>query len=102
MASVKTRTSRRTFTTARVPTGVAITPSTVKPTWGTGLTITGTVSGSGTTAVAAFLAGRSDRAVEVQLPGGKLQLEYLESGHVLMTGPAKTTFTATIDIPSFG
>lgn len=47
-----TRTSNRTFTTSRVPTGVAITPSTVKPTWGTGLSITGTVSGSGTTPVA--------------------------------------------------
>ncbi len=47
-----TRTSNRTFTTARVPTGVAITPSTVRPTWGTGLTIAGTVSGSGTTPVA--------------------------------------------------
>ena len=47
-----TRTSNRTFTTARVPTGVSITPSTVRPTWGTGLTISGTVSGSGTTPVA--------------------------------------------------
>ncbi|MBE2317583.1 hypothetical protein DVA67_016490 [Solirubrobacter sp. CPCC 204708] len=46
------RTSNRTFTTPRVPTGVAITPSTVRPTWGSGLTITGTVSGSGTTPVA--------------------------------------------------
>ncbi len=35
-----------------MPTGVAITPSTVRPTWGSGLTITGTVSGSGTTPVA--------------------------------------------------
>jgi len=47
-----TRGGNRTFTTSRVPTGVAITPSTVRPTWGTGLTITGTVSGSGTTPVA--------------------------------------------------
>lgn len=47
-----TRGGNRTFTTPRVPTGVAITPSTVKPTWGSGLTITGTVSGSGTTPVA--------------------------------------------------
>jgi diaminopimelate epimerase len=72
-------------------------------TWerGAGITLAcGT--GACASAVAAFLAGRSDRAVEVQLPGGKLQVEYLESGHVLMTGPAKTIFTATIDIPSFG
>lgn len=47
-----TRTSNRTFTTSRVPTGVAITPSTVKPKWGTGLTIQGSVTGSGTTPIA--------------------------------------------------
>lgn len=46
------RTSNRTFTTSRVPTGVAITPSTVRPTWGSGLTINGSVTGSGTTPVA--------------------------------------------------
>jgi hypothetical protein len=43
------RTSNRTFTTGRAPTGIAVTPSTIRPTWGTGLTMTGTVSGSGTT-----------------------------------------------------
>ena len=40
-----TRGSNRAFTTSRAPTGVAITPSTIRPVWGTGLTITGTVSG---------------------------------------------------------
>jgi hypothetical protein len=47
-----TRTTNRTFTTGRAPTGLAVTPSTVRPTWGSGLTMTGTVSGSGTTPVA--------------------------------------------------
>jgi hypothetical protein len=47
-----TRTTNRTFTTPRVPTGVAIKASTTRPRWGTGLTITGTVSGSGRTPVA--------------------------------------------------
>ena len=46
------RGGNRTFTTGKAPTGVAITPSTVRPTWGTGLTITGTVSGAGSTPVA--------------------------------------------------
>ncbi len=47
-----TRGSNRTFTTGKVPTGVAVTPSTVRPIWGNGVAFTGTVSGSGTTPVA--------------------------------------------------
>ena len=47
-----TRGSNRSFTTPRIPTGVAITPSTIRPVWGTGLTITGTVSGVNSTPVA--------------------------------------------------
>ena len=47
-----TRGSNRTFTTGKVPTGVAVTPSTVRPIWGNGVSFTGTVSGSGTTPVA--------------------------------------------------
>jgi hypothetical protein len=47
-----TRGSNRTFTTRRAPTGVAVTPSTVRPVWGTGLTMSGMVSGSGTTPLA--------------------------------------------------
>jgi hypothetical protein len=38
--------SSGTFTTAKAPTGVAITPSTIRPIWGTGLTISGSVSGA--------------------------------------------------------
>jgi hypothetical protein len=50
-AGVK-RGSNRTFTTPKAPTGVAITPSTVRPIWGSGLTISGTVSGAGSLPVA--------------------------------------------------
>ena len=46
------RTANRTFTTARVPTGVAITPSARRTIWGSGLTVTGNVTGSGRTPVA--------------------------------------------------
>lgn len=47
-----TRGSNRAFTTSKAPTGVAITPSTIRPIWGSGLTITGTVSGAGSIPVA--------------------------------------------------
>jgi hypothetical protein len=47
-----TRGSNRSFTTSRLPTGVAITPSTIRPVWGSGLTITGTVSGVSSTPMA--------------------------------------------------
>ena len=46
--AARTARSRR----SRVPTGVAITPSTIRPVWGSGLTITGTVSGVNSTPVA--------------------------------------------------
>ncbi len=46
------RGGNRTFTTSKAPTGVAITPSTIRPIWGSGLTITGTVSGAGSIPVA--------------------------------------------------
>ncbi len=46
------RGGNRSFTTSRAPTGVAITPSTVRPIWGSGLTVSGTVSGAGSTPVA--------------------------------------------------
>lgn len=65
----------------------------IQRTWerGAGITL---ACGTGACAcgVAAFLNGFSDRQVEVQLPGGKLQIEYLEDGRVLMSGPAETVF----------
>lgn len=65
----------------------------IQKTWerGAGATLAcGT--GACASAVAAFLTGRANRAVEMQLPGGSLFIEYLESGEVLMTGPAETVF----------
>jgi hypothetical protein len=46
------RGGNRTFTTPKAPTGVAITPSTIRPIWGSGLTISGSVSGAGSVPVA--------------------------------------------------
>lgn len=42
--------------------------------------------------VAGSLTGRSDRNVAIDLPGGRLEIEYADSGHVFMTGPAVTVF----------
>jgi len=47
-----TRGGNRSFTTPKAPTGVAITPSTIRPIWGTGLTIAGSVSGAGSVPIA--------------------------------------------------
>jgi hypothetical protein len=46
------RGANRSFTTPKAPTGVAITPSTIRPIWGSGLTISGSVSGAGSLPVA--------------------------------------------------
>ncbi|MDK9721320.1 MAG: diaminopimelate epimerase [Rhodospirillales bacterium] len=45
-------------------------------------------SGACAAAVAAQRRGLTSRRVEIELDGGVLHLHYLESGHVLMTGPA--------------
>ena len=65
----------------------------IQKTWerGAGATLAcGT--GACASAVAGFITGRSDRDVEMRLPGGSLQINYLETGEVLMTGPAETVF----------
>jgi len=49
-------------------------------------------TGACSVAVAGFLTGRSDRNVDIRLPGGHLKLEYQEDGRVFMTGPAETVF----------
>ncbi|MBS1722084.1 MAG: diaminopimelate epimerase [Armatimonadetes bacterium] len=43
-------------------------------------------------AVASFLTGRSDKRCIVSLPGGDLEVEYADDGHVFMTGPADAVF----------
>ncbi len=68
----------------------------IQRTWerGAGMTLAcGT--GACACAVAAFLNGLADRQVKIDLPGGQLQIHYLESGRVLMTGPAVTSFHGT-------
>ena len=63
-------------------------------TWerGSGITL---ACGTGASAVcvAGVLTGRTERAVLAHLPGGDLELEWSENGHVFMTGPATEVFS---------
>ena len=49
-------------------------------------------TGSCATLVAAALTGRTKREAEVQLDGGRLQIEWAANNHVYMTGPAEKVF----------
>lgn len=49
-------------------------------------------TGACATAVAAILTGRCKSPVKVTLPGGSLDIDISDNGHVLMTGPATTVF----------
>jgi len=46
--------------------------------------------------VAAHLTGRTGRKATIHLPGGPLEIEWAENGHVFMTGPAEEVFTGEI------
>jgi diaminopimelate epimerase len=63
-------------------------------TWerGSGVTL---ACGTGASAVcvAGVLTGRTERSVLAHLPGGDLELEWAENGHVFMTGPATEVFS---------
>jgi diaminopimelate epimerase len=49
-------------------------------------------------AVSAARTGRTGRNVTVNVPGGPLQIEWLEkNNHVIMTGPAEWEFSGTVD-----
>ncbi|RAI61011.1 diaminopimelate epimerase [Roseicella frigidaeris] len=67
---------------------------------GAGLTL---ACGSGACAalVNAARRGLTGRAATVSLPGGDLRIEWREDGHVLMTGPAATAFTGTLDLEAY-
>lgn len=53
-------------------------------------------TGACAAAVACVLTGRTGRRLNMELPGGSLDIEWdRHSGHVLMTGPARITFTGT-------
>ena len=55
-------------------------------------------TGACAAAVAANLLGKTKRSVQVQLLGGRLQIEWSEKdGHVYMTGPAKTVFEGELN-----
>lgn len=49
------------------------------------------------TVVAATRRGLTNRKADVLLDGGKLTIEWLPDNNVLMTGPAATSFTGTVD-----
>jgi len=62
-------------------------------TWerGAGITLAcGT--GAAAVCVAGAHTGRTDRRIVAHLPGGDLELEWAEEGHVFMTGPAEEVF----------
>ena len=56
-------------------------------------------TGACATAVAAIMAGRTDRPVQVTLPGGTLVIGWTPGGTITMAGPATHVFTGEIDLP---
>jgi diaminopimelate epimerase len=52
-------------------------------------------TGACATVVAGVLTGKSDRNCTVELPGGCLQIDWLEDGRVYMTGSAKKVFSGS-------
>jgi diaminopimelate epimerase len=63
---------------------------------GSGLTL---ACGSGACAamVAAARRGLTGRRATIDMDGGTLEMEWLENGHVLMTGPVAVSFRGTLD-----
>ncbi len=59
-------------------------------------------SGACATIVNAARRGLAGRRARVELPGGALDMEWREDGHVLMTGPVATAFTGELDLSRFG
>ena len=67
---------------------------------GTGLTqACGT--GACATAVSAMRRGLTGRKVVVELPGGALEIEWRDDGHIAMIGPAATAFRGEVDLDAF-
>jgi diaminopimelate epimerase len=55
-------------------------------------------TGASAAGVASYLLGHTDRKVRVDLPGGRLLIEWsAKDNHVYMTGPAVNVFDGTID-----
>lgn len=56
-------------------------------------------TGACAVAVAAALTGRASRETDVTLRGGTLHITWTDDGHVMMTGPARQSFTGTFTLP---
>jgi diaminopimelate epimerase len=54
-------------------------------------------TGASAVTVAGVLTGRTERKISNHLRGGDLELEWLESGSVMMTGPAVEVFSGNYD-----
>ena len=54
-------------------------------------------TGAGAAVVASVVTDRTERQVQVELPGGELQIEWHEDEHVFMTGPATEVFSGQVD-----
>jgi len=53
-------------------------------------------TGASATCVACALNDRTERAIEVELLGGTLAIEWAEDNHVFMTGPAEEVFSGEL------
>lgn len=58
-------------------------------------------SGACATLVNAARRGLTGRRATISLPGGDLEIEWREDGHVLMTGPVATSFTGELDLDAY-
>ena len=59
-------------------------------------------TGACATAIAAMRRGLTDRHVSVALPGGDLRIEWRKDNHIIMTGPAATSFRGNFDPADYG
>ncbi|MFQ5477756.1 MAG: diaminopimelate epimerase [Candidatus Binatia bacterium] len=59
-------------------------------------------SGACAAVVAAALSGRAERRATVCLRGGELEIDYLDDGRVMMTGPTVEVFSGTMIVPQGG
>ena len=59
-------------------------------------------TGASAVAVAGVLTGRTERKIVNHLRGGDLQLEWLEEGPVMMTGPAVEVFSGEFELTQQG
>lgn len=64
---------------------------------GAGLTLA-CGSGACATVVNAHRRGLTNRRVAVEMDGGTLDIEYRDTGHVLMAGPAATSFRGEVEL----